>query len=370
MPAIETPPPLLEVIDDLVARVRVGPRAQTEALAELFELFTRERGQLHRLNYLDTPRLRSAYLRYHLPLNTARTLCVLEDLATLVPDLPRCETIVDLGAGPGSSSVAALLRLPAAPRRYILTDRSGGALRAAREVLAGCARRSGQPEPKVVCRQEKLPELPAIPSGSLVLMGMVLNELRPRPREGIDVEHLVRRLERRLPPGTVLAIIEPALRAPGLRLLELHDRLVESSGWEILAPCTHQRTCPLLRARGRPWCHFHFDWRAGPSVESIARPLGLHCEKGALAYLVARRRAPSSRSEDVTSAPPDLGRVIGDPMRTRDGGRGAYVCQGGRRETVPSGDAGLLRGDRIRDGGGSRRRRETVRVVSRWGGRD
>ena len=89
---------------------------------------------------MNDPRLRLAYLRYHLPLNTVRSLCVLRDLLERYPAIAETEWITDIGAGPGSSPLARLLGLaPDRTRRYLLTDQSRSALRVAREIFEECA---------------------------------------------------------------------------------------------------------------------------------------------------------------------------------------------------------------------------------------
>ena len=85
MPSLATPRPLLRAIKKQVGKVKVSLRSQGEALEELFQLFTSERQHLKRFSYMNDPRLRLAYLRYHLPLNTVRSICVLKDLLKRYP---------------------------------------------------------------------------------------------------------------------------------------------------------------------------------------------------------------------------------------------------------------------------------------------
>ncbi len=361
MAVIETPPALLSAIKAQTADVKVRLYAQIEALGELFELFTAERGRLHRLNYLDTPKYRLAYLRYHLPLNAARTACVLKDLVPLCPEIAGFEDVVDIGAGPGSSSVAALLTLPPSKRRFLLLDKSRGGLRLARDILAHCVEKAGLPVSEIQSRVQKLPDLPKFPRKSLVIMGMVLNELQPGARQGLDLGSLFRRLEKKLEPPSVLVIVEPALRASGLRLMALHDTLVASGRWEVIAPCTHQGDCPLLRAKNRPWCHFHFHWKPGKIVEQIANPLHLKYERSAFSYLALRRIDAKKQNPKRRS---DLGRAIGDPMDVKSGGKGIYVCRDGKRETLKKIPPRLKRGDRVEGGKGPK----PVRVEKTWPG--
>jgi ribosomal protein RSM22 (predicted rRNA methylase) len=361
MRALSTPDALLTALEAELERVSVPRGAQIAALRQLFALFTTERRTLRRYRYLDVPRLRLAYLRYHLPLNTVRSLCVLRDLLSIDPAVAELAHVFDLGAGPGSSTLATYLTLEEATQReYVLADHSRSGLRAARQLLCASAAALGRAPPRTRTLEIRLPALPDVPGPALVWLSMVLNELDAPGRRGLDLERLFADLARKLPAGSVVAIVEPALRAPGRRLLELHSFLLESGDWQVLAPCTHQAPCPLLRARGRPWCHFHFAWQAGRVVEEVARPLGLPCDRASLAYLVLRR-GPTSRS----SAPPhpeSLARVISDPMRVRGDKLGVYICRAGRRDTTTRLPPGAARGDVVDPEAPTR----TARIVRAW----
>ena len=360
MIALETPKALLDAVDRQVASVKASKSSQSGALRELFEIFTTERQRLNRYHYLDDPRLRLAYLRYHLPLNTVRSICVLRDVVARHPRVAELEQIVDIGAGPGSSSIATLLTLDEhKKRRYLMTDRSTRAVRLAREIFPACAEAAGRSPPPLLCLTQKLPALPDFDRPSLVWLSMVLNEIAQPGRRGIDVGRLFESLAQRLPPGSVLAIVEPAQRSPGLRLLELHDLLLESRAWKALAPCQHQKACPLLVESKRPWCHFHFPWQAGKSVEQIARPLGLKLEQSAFSYLVLERVDTPARLDAET---PELARVIGDPMVVRGNLSGVYICRDGKRRLAKRLPQGSGRGDIVE----AHARKLDERVIRSW----
>lgn len=358
--AIDTPPELLEAIE---AEIEPAPLAkQVRALSDLFALFTRERSRLRGASYLDTPRLRSAYLRYHVPLNAARAAWVLRHLLRIHPRVAELPGVVDIGAGPGSASLAALLELPPSPsRRFALHDRSRAALRTARALLEGVARRldpaRGAGFGGVITSVSALPTLPAMPRRALVLISMVLNEVGIGSRGGPDGAAFLDRLAGRLDPGSVAVIIEPALRAPGRSLLAVHDAAVASGDWRVLAPCTHQRSCPLLRAADRSWCHFRFAWRVPRLVMDVAKPLGLARDSPSLCFLALERT-----DRPVARTDPDRARAIGDRMRVEGGKVGLYICQEGERKLAVDPPAGLERGDVVR------RRGAEIEVEVPWRG--
>ena len=363
MPSLATPRPLLRAIKKQVGKVRATLRSQGEALEELFQLFTSERRHLKRFSYMNDPRLRLAYLRYHLPLNTVRSICVLKDLLERYPAIAETEWITDIGAGPGSSTIASLLTLPPdRTRRYLLTDQSRSALRVAREIFGDCA----PPEKdgiktSITTVQQKLPLLPRFQGPTLVWMSMVINEFDHPERRGIDIKRFFAKLAQKLPAGSTRVIIEPGLRQQGRRLLALHDSLLESQRWQVLAPCTHQKACPLLGESNRPWCHFHFRWQPGDIVKQIAVPLGLVYGKGSMSYLVVQ---PAKEGGQPGNRDPELARVIGDPMEVRRTGAGIYLCQDGKRRVFRDPPEGTTRGALLKRG----RQNRDARLVAPWPG--
>lgn len=337
---VSIPEPLVIAIERAVAAIPAPLGKQIDALSELFRTFTSERANLRRGSYLDDPRFRAAYLRYHLPLNVARATWALGVVNGLHPQLKELRQVVDLGAGLGSASLATFLGLGGeVPRRYQLYDRSRRALKLARELLESCALGTIA---SITTKEWRLPSIPEIREPSIVWLSMVLNEMESRSREPDEPKCVtLHRLARVLPPRSVVFVIEPALREPGRTLLEFHDEAVASGAWKVLAPCPHQLQCPLLRVRDRTWCHFKLAWDAPPIVREVADPLGLDASFAALSYFVLERRAPGEKLLTATSS---AARVIGDPMRLENGKSGVYVCHQGKRETTAV-TAGVRRGD-------------------------
>lgn len=344
---LETPAALVAAVEPELSAAHVPLRREIDALRELHALFTRGRAEMRRLSYMDVPRFRHAYLRYHLPLNVARAACVLRQLAVLHPGLNDLQDVVDLGAGPASASLATLLELPRSPsRRFHLHDRSRSALSIGARLLArvhASTRGSEAGTLDVRHHVDSLPPVPSMPRRALIWLAMVLNELELGSRRRLDPEPFLARLAGRLDAPSVVIVVEPALRVPGTRLLQFHDAALASRSWRVVAPCTHQRSCPLLRDRGRSWCHFHFDWRAPRLVTELADPLGLDHRRPFLSFLVLERLPPGG---SPSGGDPSRARVIGDPMAV-EGGRGVYICRDGRREEVRTPQGRLRRGDLV-----------------------
>lgn len=347
---LRTPAPLLSAIETELADTSVSRPKKISALRDLFQLFTQERDRLKHLVYLDIPKFRDAFLRYHLPLNVARAACALEQVRVLRPEVSNLADVVDLGAGLGSASLATLLTLPGPARTYALHDRSKAALKVARRLLERCAGALGGTAVKrVVTLDSLLPALPSMPRRALVWLCMVLNELEACLPRGLEAELFLAKLAERIDSPSVVVIVEPALRAPGRSLLELHDKAIASGLWRVIAPCTHQCSCPLLKARDRSWCHFHFRWDAPRLVREVADPLRLGWESPSFAFLALER------SEAPAAQDPLRARVIGDRMRLSGGKDGVYVCQEGQRKVLERPPKGIERGDLVRiDGAGAK----------------
>ena len=346
MPPLTTPPELVSAIEEELAAGRGSAAEDARALGRLFLLFTSERGGLGKRSYLDDPALRRAYLRYHLPLNAARAAFVLDETLRLEPSISTLDEVVDLGAGPGSASIAALLGLPPSPARgYTLIDRSRSALAIARRILersaasrAGSAPGSPSGLREIRTEASSVLPLPPFPRRALVWHSFVLNEIGVGASRGTGPAGFLRALAKRLDPGSAILLLEPALRAPARNLLAVHDAAAESGDWRIVAPCTHAKSCPLLRAPDRSWCHFRFEWRLPYVALDVARPLGLGRDPPAVAYLVLVRGAARA------PGPPGSARVIGDPMRVRGAKTAVYICRDGARDLLEDPPPGAARG--------------------------
>src|SRR5262245_8186024 len=251
---METRPELLSAIEAELARAPASLPRRVAALRELFQLFTRERGRLKHLSYLDIPKYRNAYLQYYLPLNIARASRALQQVCALHPEVSSLTDVVDLGAGLGSASLATLFTLPARARAYALFDRSRSALAVAARLLERSMSLRGKgPNGSIVTRICSLPILPSLPRRALVWLCMTLNEIEVGSRKGWSAGAFLAKLGERLESPSVVVIVEPALRLPGRNLLALHDAAAASGSWRVVAPCTHQRSCPLLKDPGRSW---------------------------------------------------------------------------------------------------------------------
>lgn len=191
-----------------------------------------------------------AYLSARLPATYAAGAAVLRQLSQVLPDWqPR--HVIDLGAGPGSISLATQPFFR--PAQYLLYEADTRMIQRGRAIFeAGGLSSQWQ--------QGYLPSLPPKPADwtapTLWLAGYVLNELKPTQRQ-----QLYHSLQSTLGPEDVLVLIEPGTPAGYQHLLEARQSFLEAaeplkstaSRTHLLAPCPHTRACPLPEG---DWCHF------------------------------------------------------------------------------------------------------------------
>jgi ribosomal protein RSM22 (predicted rRNA methylase) len=196
---------------------------------------------------------------------------VLSRLAEQLPDW-RPRTVLDLGAGPGVATWAALAVWPEV-ERTTLVEAEPEMIRAGRRLL---------PDAQWIRADVGEGER----SAELVLVSYVLNELRD---ESVPV--LARDLWRRT--EDLLVVIEPGTPDGYRRVLAARDAVLAAGGVTV-APCPHDRACPLPPG---DWCHFAVRLPRGEahrSVKGVAR--GFEDEKLSYAALArARQRRATSR---------------------------------------------------------------------------
>lgn len=215
-----------------------------------------------RPGYLASRALRRAYVRYYLPVNAAKVARVLEELEAYAPP-GRAPRVLDFGCGPGTASIALLLRRPVG--ELWLVDVVDEAL----EDAALLVRRLGV-EPRIANDP---------PGGKfdLILAANVFSEMKSPPP-----------LEDLLSEDGHLVAVEPALPAATRRLMEWRDRIA-GRGFRIAAPCLGRARCPMLE-REDLWCHEDVPWPRPASVAEVDRRAGLAKETLKYSYAVATPR--------------------------------------------------------------------------------
>jgi len=141
------------------------------------------------------------------------------------------------------------------------------------------------------------------PVGTLVL-SHVLNELSSAARA--ELLALARRAD-------AILWVEPGTHAVSRDLAGLRDQLRDD--FDLIAPCTHTASCPLLEPKNqRHWCHFFAPAPAGiyadPNWVRFGQKAGVDLRSLPYSYLVLERKNLRASSAPL---PSDASRIIGRP---------------------------------------------------------
>jgi ribosomal protein RSM22 (predicted rRNA methylase) len=183
----------------------------------------------------------AAYLLARLPATFAATSAALSATRELIPDF-RPSRLLDLCAGPGTASFAALALWPGLGDLTLLD---------ADALLLDTARRLGRDTDLRPLADAKLihGRLAAtqrlLPHADLVVMSYALVELQER-----EIAATARHLWS-LADG-LLVFVEPGTPEGFRRLLLCRAALLDA-GAILLAPCPHAAACPMTEPQ---WCHF------------------------------------------------------------------------------------------------------------------
>lgn len=182
----------------------------------------------------------AAYAAYRMPATYAAVVAALERSAELLPGFsPR--THVDVGAGTGAAVWAAAEVWPSIAETTVLEQ--------APEAISFGRRLAGRADSPAVrdarWRRTVIAGPVRRPAADLVTMAYVLGELPPQVRADAV---------RSLAAGSGLVVlVEPGTPAGYERIAAARDLLIEL-GLSVVAPCPHDRACPI--PRGQDWCHF------------------------------------------------------------------------------------------------------------------
>lgn len=234
---------------------------------------------------LASPQDTAAYLTTRMPATYAAARQVFDRLAIAQPDLqPR--TMLDLGAGTGACSWAAMDSFPSLRSSHLL-DASETALAAAVRMLTN--------SPIAITHSTDRVEGPSgwqnTSDFDLAVGGFLLGELTEPAQETVILE-MARR-------AAVVVVIEPGTPTGYRRVLGARTALI-SAGRHVLAPCPHEHACPLTATQD--WCHFAVRLtRSIRHRHAKGGELGYEDEK--YAYVVASSQPPPGRSDRILRHP-------------------------------------------------------------------
>ncbi len=190
-----------------------------------------KQGRFH--SALNSTESRAAYLITRLPATFAADSYVFLELARLVPNL-QPETILDLGAGPGTATWAAREVWPQL-RHSTLVESN-------REFLRLGQRLAGERPQEWI--EADITSFAELPSADLVVLSYAICELG-------SPEAVVQKAWRAA--QKVLVLVEPGTPHNFKAVAEVRRQLVAAGGHPVV-PCPHTNECPMALAGD--WCHF------------------------------------------------------------------------------------------------------------------
>ena len=296
----ELPPALAAGIDALVE----GPsRARLEATARRLSDAYRAEGGGRVARTADDA---AAYAAYRAPATYAAVAAVLSQVRLQRPEW-RPRSLLDVGAGPGVASWAALDAWPSLERVTLVE---------AEPELAALGRRLAAAGVPALAGGDWVVDDVDAATGSfdLVLASYVLNEL-----EEARLDEVVGGLWART--ADTFVVVEPGTTTGYRRALAARS-LVLAAGGTTLAPCPHDAPCPLVAP---DWCHFGVRLPRGEAhraVKAVSR--GFEDEKFSYAALT---RSPARRA---------AARII-RPLQIRSGHVHLDLCEpAGIRDAIVS----------------------------------
>jgi ribosomal protein RSM22 (predicted rRNA methylase) len=235
---------------------REATAAPGKALARAAEALSaryRERPRGAATPLTDVERL--AYAIVRAPATFAAVASVVSELRRRAPDL-RVSSLLDLGAGPGAATWAALAQREEI-ERVTLIEQDRGFIDLGRRLVAELPsaaaaadalewREADLRRPPTVSALSLSAPAPSLPVHDLVIISYALGELDPPAAQ--------RLIERAWSAASqALIIVEPGTPFHFQGVLAARDWLIREGAF-IAAPCPHAATCPMAGAAS-DWCH-------------------------------------------------------------------------------------------------------------------
>ena len=294
------------------------------AIADLSMQFTSERGKRAQ-NYFNLKEYRSAYLLYFFLTNYAKIKHCLQQMHDL-GELPAegSFSILDLGAGPGTASIACAhffsQHLPKVKLDIVAFEQNKGI---AQDASALFLQLTEKKHVLKVFTERALPtqidRLLKRKQFQLIIAANVLNEFSSVQQQ-YDLAHFL--CEKYLAPNASLLLVDPALQKSTRELMQLRDLLLnvaedsrpQSANLKVLAPCLHQGPCPMLKWSKRDWCHFYVEWECPKLIRDIDDAIGNKHDYLKMAYMILKKQ----KSESAEPATGNVAwRVVSSPMNSK-----------------------------------------------------
>lgn len=231
-----------------------------------------------------------AYALARMPATYAAVAASLNALTEIAPSLAP-ETLLDVGAGPGTASWAAAEAFSSL-RDFTLLDANATLSRLALELTRDSTRLSD-------CRYlpgDAAANLAEVSQADLVVASYVIGELGESDQRKLTETMWAKARH-------ALLVIEPGTPAGYARILALRQQLT-AAGAFVAAPCPHEKPCPLIAP---DWCHFNQRLPRSQAHRQI-KGAEVPFEDERFVYVALTRTPPESRAARVL-APPDVGKA-------------------------------------------------------------
>lgn len=275
-------------------------RTVGQALRQLQRGLTGER-EFAGASYFSRPEFLRAYLLYYWPVSFLQTSLALTELMARGV-LSRPGSVLDLGAGPGPASAAAMIM---GADTFLLLDKSREALNQALTILQAqsaamkSARKTAATFSTSLADLENLKTLPQGPF-DLILACHSVNELWKQDAQALDKRAaLFGQAVERLSEGGLLIIIEPSAIVTSRPALALRDRLLsEFEGvLRCVAPCPGSYPCPVLTAGQERSCHSTWAWSPYEPISALAAAAGLDRDSVKATWFALQKTGNSNSRE-------------------------------------------------------------------------
>lgn len=231
-----------------------------------------------------------AYALARMPATYAAVAASLNALTEIAPSLAP-ETLLDVGAGPGTASWAAAEAFPSL-HDFTLLDANATLSRLALELARDSSRLAE-------CRHlpgDASANLAEVSEADLVVASYIIGELGEADQRKLAEAMWAKARH-------ALVVIEPGTPAGYARILALRQQLI-AAGAFVAAPCPHERPCPLTPP---DWCHFSQRLPRSQAHRQI-KGADVPFEDERFIYLALTRIPPAARATRVL-APPDVGKA-------------------------------------------------------------
>ena len=261
----------------------------------------------------STPHEVIAYLAARMP----ATFAAVESVLPHVP-FDNVNSVLDLGAGPGTAALAAALRWPLCKQFHLVEGDT---------YMSEVSQKALYDLPEITTQtfsfeQSNLLNFTINEPYDVVILSYVLNELSPKNQQDI-----LKKTWEKTTKG--LVIVVPGTPCEYQQLMVLRDLMI-TLGAFIAAPCPHHNACPLVQG---DWCHFTTRLPRSSHHKEI-KGVSLPYEDEKFSYLVFLRE-PHSQVEE---------RIIRKPLK-RSGHVILDLCtkEGLKRQTVSKRDKSIYK---------------------------